>query len=70
MPSGNFHYYLCAKLNADAMCQIMKSSIVTLFRSAETPKSFLQRYLRDANLFPGTRLQYFTNFKSEKVLES
>ena len=29
MPSGNFHYYLCAKLNADAMCQMMESSIVT-----------------------------------------
>ena len=31
MPSGNFHYYLCAKLDADAMCQIqmMESSIVT-----------------------------------------
>ena len=31
MPSGNFHYYLCAKLDADAMYQIqmMESSIVT-----------------------------------------
>ena len=31
MPSGKFHYYPCAKLDADAMCQIqmMGSSIVT-----------------------------------------
>ena len=28
MPSGKFHYYLCAKLNADAICQMMESSIV------------------------------------------
>ena len=31
MPSGTFHYYPCAKLDADAMCQIqmMRSPIVT-----------------------------------------
>ena len=30
MPTGKFHYCLCAKLNADAMCQMMESSIVTI----------------------------------------